>query len=202
MKRIIVCLLVGACLSLSVYAETWTLYTGTASNKTTYFGISLGGNIWSYLQLQFDISSLLQKDGDSSLQYINEKTFKLNDFYGASFNLTLKFPIHLLPYMEDFDYIQPYILTGYGYGLENSTTEFFNNKNTVNKKTGLFSKLRQFDSFGFGLIVMLGPSVGIKIDSRMIKIEAHEGMSLSGRKFNRFSIGLCLGAYKSQDKKK
>lgn len=172
--------------------EVLSLYTGTTSNKTPLIGLSLGGDIWHFLQMQVDLFKYLQRD--SSLHDADPRADR-GDFVGLSLNFVLKLPIHLLPYLDEWDFVQPYVLTGIGYGLENLSGEYFNEP-TKDGKTGIFSKMRRFDTFGVGLNIVLGPRLGIKIDSRTFKISAHNGMGYSSRNITRFSIGLCFGSYK------
>jgi len=173
-------------------AENFTIYTGSTSKKIAFLGSTIGGDIWHFIQLQLDVFKYLQQD--QSL-YSAKPENNRGDFLGASINFALKFPIHLIPYLEKLDYIQPYIVAGYGYGIENLASEYINLPDK-DGKTGFFSKLRQFDSFGYGIIIMITPSFGFKIDSRSIKISKDDGMGYPYRRFTRFSFGICFGKYK------
>lgn len=169
-------------------AENLTMFTGVAANKTELLGASLGGDIWHFLQIQFDIFKYLEQD--QSL-YSSDPEQNRGDFLGISLNFALKIPIHLIPYLDKLDFIQPYVVTGYGFGLENLAGEYIALPD-VNGKTGIFNKIRQFDSFGYGLIIMVVPKIGIKIDYRSIKISELKGMGYTSRKFARISFGICL----------
>ena len=174
-------------------AEGQTLYAGKTSNKTQYVGLTLGGDIWDFLQLQFDVMKYLKDDPGF---YSDDPKFNRGDFLGVSLNFVLKLPIHLIPYLDQFDYIQPYLLVGRGYGLESLAADYFNQENSVDKKSGIFSKIRAFDSFGYGLVVMVSPTFGIKVDYRSMNLAEHKGSGLQSRSFNRVSFGICFGAYK------
>jgi hypothetical protein len=180
-----------------LYAENFTLYTGKA-NKTQYIGASLGGDIWDFLQLQVDGLKYLK---DDSGLHSDDPIYNRGDFLGLSLNFVLKLPIHLIPYLDRFDYIQPYVLVGRGYGIENLAGDYHAAENAVDKKTGLFSKILSFNSFGYGLIFMITSRFGIKVDYRSVNISEHEGMGLPARKFGRVSFGICFGPYKEDIKR-
>jgi len=174
-------------------AESTTLYTGKTSTKAQYMGLTFGGDIWDFLQLQFDVLKYLKDDPDL---HSDDPIFNRGNFLGVSLNFVLKLPIHLIPYLDQFDYIQPYLLTGRGYGLESLATEYFDQPNSVDEKSGIFSKIRAFDSFGYGLVVMVSPTFGIKVDYRSVNLAEHKGTGLQSRSFGRVSFGICFGAYK------
>lgn len=177
-------------------AENFAIYTGRTSDEVQFLGTSIGGDILHYLQLQLDFFRYIQ---DDQALYSDNPEENRGDFLGVSLNFALKIPINLIPYLDKFDYIQPYILVGYGYGLESLASEYMDVPD-ADGKTGIFSKMRQFDSFGYGLIVMVASTIGLKIDFRSIKISEHEGMGYPSRKFNRISFGLCFGGYKEKRK--
>jgi len=172
--------------------EVFSLYAGMTPNKTTLVGLSLGGDILHFLQMQVDLFKYLKRD--FSLHDADARVDR-GDFAGLSLNFVLKLPIHLLPYLDEWDFFQPYILTGIGYGLENLNSKYFKVP-TKDGKTGIFSKMRRFATFGVGFNIMVGPRLGIKIDARTFTISGHDGMRYSSRHITRFSLGLCFGSYK------
>lgn len=192
MKKKLLIFLVVLFLTQAMFAENFTIFTGTASTDTEFFGLSFGGEILGFLYINFDFFKYLKDD--QSL-YSDIPAENRGDFLAGSLNFELKLPIHLIPYLDKFDFIQPYILFGYGYGLENLSKEYFDLPDN-NGKTGLSTKLRQFYSSGIGIVVMVSPSIGIKIDYRSLNISEHQGMGYSGRKISRISFGICLGKYK------
>lgn len=171
------------------WAENFTIYSGTTSNEIGLIGVTLGGDVLDFLNMNIDVFKYLKKD--QSL-YSGIPSESRADFLGASINFNLRFPIHFIPYLDRLDFIQPYLLVGYGYGTESFASEYFQIEDK-NGRSGIFSKLRQFDSFGYGIIIMLTKTAGIKVDFRSIKISDHEGMGFPGRRFSRFSLGLCFG---------
>lgn len=180
------------------FAEGITFFTGTTSKKVTFGGTNFGGEIIDYLQWQLDAFKYIKKDPDLSTD--NPLTDR-GDFLGISLNFALKLPIHLIPYLDQFDYIQPYIVQGYGFCLESLAGDYLSAINKVDNKSGVFSKVRSFNSFGYGVVFMISPAVGIKVDSRSVNINEHKGMALEKRKFTRFSIGLSFGTYKEPVKR-
>jgi hypothetical protein len=167
-------------------AEYFTAYAGRTSIKTNYWGVSIGDTIWSYLQFQVDFCKYLNRD--ESLEPKDR-----GDYLGLSGNFVLKLPIHLLPHLYKLEFVQPYILTGFGYCLE-STSSGYLDRPDKNGKTGLLSKTRQFNSLGVGLIIMIIPKMGLKIDYRSVKISDHtkDMDDQPARRFNRISFGLCF----------
>jgi len=178
-------------------AEGFTLYTGKA-NKTQCIGIALGGDIWDFLQLQVDAMKYLKQD--AALRS-DDPTLNRSDFLGVSATFVLKLPLHLVPYLDRFDYIQPYILAGRGYAIESLSAAYIDAPNAVDGAKGMFSKLRSFNSFGYGLIVMISPQFGLKVDYRTIDMAGHTGMGIPGRKFGRTTVGICVGPYKNPIKR-
>lgn len=196
MKRKAGLIIIFLFIPIAAQTENLTLYTGTTSVGTQIAGASVGGDIWDFLQAQLDFFKYLNEDPDLFSEFPENNR---GDFMGASINFTLKIPIHLFPYMDKFDFIKPYVLVGYGYGLENLKSEYLNVPDK-NGKSGIFSKLRQYDSIGFGLIVMISSTVGVKADYRTINISEHQGMSFPKRSLNRFSVGFCFGGKKEGGK--
>jgi len=187
-----------------MHAEGTTLYIGSTSTKAQLAGITFGGDIWDFLQIQVDFMKYIKED--PSL-HVDDPAVNRGDFLGASLNVVLKMPIHLIPYLDQFDYIQPYILAGRGYGVESLVTDYFNNPNEGDQKTGVFNKIRGFNSFGVGVVVMLAPKFGLKLDYRSVNIAEHAGMGIAAgqagqaRSFHRISFGVCFGGYKTESPK-
>jgi len=177
-------------------AENLTIYSGTTSVNTQYFGATAGGDILDFLQMQIDFFKYLKKDQSLYSSIPGENR---GDFLGISFNFALNLPIHLIPSLDKYDYIQPYILVGYGFGVENLSGDYMRVPDK-DGKTGIFSKMRQFDSYGLGLVVMVTPQIGFKVDYRSVNISALEGMGYPSRKFNRFSFGVSFGSKKKTKK--
>lgn len=197
MKRIgcgIVLILMSAAL---LSAENFTLYAGNA-NKTQFFGFAMIGEIGDFLQFHFDAMKYLKKD--QSL-FSDIPARDRSDLLGVSGLFVLKLPIHLLPYLDRLDYIQPYLSTGAGLAVESLTADYNDAPNAADGGTGLFRKIRTFFSFGYGVIVMISAEFGIKIDFRKIDMTAHSGMGLPARKFDRISVGVCFGPYKTPIKR-
>lgn len=197
MKKTFLLLLVSLFTIGFLKAENFTLYTGKTSGHVGFAGVSAGGDVWHFLHLQFDFFKYLQQDQSLHSGIPEENR---GDFLGASINFVIKIPIHFIPYLDKLDFIQPYILTGYGYGLENLAGEYLKLPDKYGN-TNWFTKLRQFDSFGYGLILMLSPKFGIKVDYRSIRLPEQDRMGYYYRKFNRLSVGLCFGSYKHKLKK-
>jgi len=166
----------------------YTGYTGSSADNTQLVGVTFGGDIWHFLQLQVDFFKYLKEDQNL---FSSDPTLDRSDFIAVSGNLVLKIPIHLAPYLDKLEFINPYVLIGYGYGLESFNKDFFDVPDSEGN-TGLWSKARQFDSFGFGVIVWPLPTIGVKLDYRSVKISEHEAMSWPARKFNKISIGICF----------
>lgn len=166
----------------------FTGYTGASADNTQLVGVTLGGDIWHFLQLQVDFFKYIKEDQNL---YSNDPALDRSDFTGISGNLVLKIPIHLAPYLDKLEFINPYVLIGYGYGLESFSMEFFDMPDSEGN-TGLMNKIRQFNSFGGGIIVWPLPTIGIKLDYRSVKISEHVNMGWPARKFNRLSIGVCF----------
>jgi hypothetical protein len=169
-------------------AESFSIYTGIGANNTELIGVSLGGDIWYFLQFQIDIFKYLKKD--SSLSSDNPLLDR-SDFFGLSGNFTLKLPIHFLPKLDKLHFLQPYFLAGYGYSLESLNGDYISQPDSEDN-TGIFSKIRAFKSFGGGLIIWLIPKVGIKFEYRSINIAEHKEMGLPSRNFNKITFGLCF----------
>lgn len=178
-------------------AEGFTLYTGKANN-TSYLGVAIGGDIGDFLQLQIDMMKYL-KDDPSLHSDVPE--LSRGDFLGVSGNFVLKFPLQLIPYLDRFDYIQPYISVGRGIAAENTGAAYNDAPNPVDGKTGIFNKLRPFKSFGYGLLIMITSKFGLKVDYRSVNLSEHKGLGLPGRKFSRLSFGICFGPYKKEIKR-
>jgi len=183
--------------AIALRAEAFTLYTGKANN-TKYAGFAFGGEIGDFLQLQIDVMKYLKDDPSlhSDLPELSR-----GDFLGVSGNFVLQIPLQLIPHLNRFDYIRPYILVGRGIASENIGGNYNDAPNPVDGKTGIFNKLRSFSSFGYGLVVMISPAFGLKVDYRSLNLSAHTGLGLPGRKFNRLSIGICFGPYKKEIKR-
>jgi len=192
MKKKLLIFLVVLFLTQALFAENFTIFTGTASTDTEFLGLSFGGEILDFLYINFDFFKYLKED-QSLYSGIPEEN--RGNFLAGSLNFELKLPIHLIPYFDKFDFIQPYILFGYGYGLENMSKDYFDLPDN-DGKTGLSTKLRQFYSSGLGVVVMVSPSIGIKLDYRALNISENQGMNYSSRKISRISFGICLGKYK------
>jgi len=197
MKRIgfgIVLILMSAAL---LSAENFTLYAGNA-NKTQFLGLAISGDVGDFLQFHFDLLKYVKKD--QNLISDNPKLDR-SDLLGASGTFVLKLPIHLLPYLDRLDYIQPYLSAGTGLAIESTSAEYNDAPGAVDGGTGVFRKVRTFFSFGYGVIVMIATEFGIKLDFRTIDMAAHSGMGLPARKFDRVSVGVCFGPYKSPIKR-
>jgi hypothetical protein len=181
-------------------AENTTLYSGKASTSTQYIGITMGNDALDFLQLQFDVLKYLK---DDPALHSEDPKLGRGDFLGVSLNLVLKLPIHLIPSLDSFDYVQPYIVVGRGYAAESLSVDYYDTPTAGTGKTGFFNKLRSFSSFGCGLVVMITPSFGLKFDYRTMKLAELSGLGADGaaRKINRLSVGLCFGAYKKEVKK-
>jgi len=184
MKKAGIVLLLGLVVAGFSRAETVSLYAGKTSVETNFWGISLGGNIWSFLQLQADVFKYFSQD--QALEAENR-----GDFLGVSGNIVLKIPIHLLPYLHKLEFVQPYILRGYGAGLESLSSEFWNLPNN-DGKTGVLTKIRRFDALGAGIVIMITRKLGVKADFRSLKIIELEAMAYPARRVNRFSFGICF----------
>jgi hypothetical protein len=174
-------------------AEGLTLYMGKTSAKARYYGVSIGGDIWDFLQLQFDVMKYFRED---PTLHSEDPALNRGNWLGASFNIVLKLPLHLIPYMDRFEYIQPYLLSGYGYGLESLAAEYIDQED-ANGNSGLFSRLRPYRVLGAGLVIMISPMFGLKIDYRTFNLSEQKDIGLPGRSFDRISIGICFGPYKT-----
>lgn len=170
-------------------AESLTFYAGATSTKARYMGTSFGGDLFPYLQCQFDIFKFTNKD--SSLQSDIPEEDR-SDFLGASLNFALRLPLYLIPGLDRLNFISPYVLAGYGAGFENLNGAYFDVPN-ADGQTGILTKLRQYHSYGGGLIVMITSKFGIKLDFRSINMPGLAKMGYPMRKFNRFSFGVCTG---------
>ncbi len=188
MKRVLVILFflgfawrVGVCEHLSVAI-------GRTSVNTNFWGVSLGGDAWHFLQIQLDAFKYMNKDValSSPLPELSR-----GDFLGLSGNLVLKLPIHFLPKLDRLDFIQPYVSAGLGFGLESLNSEYLQAEDAAGK-SGFLSKMRLFSSLGGGVIIMVIPVMGIKFDFRSLNVREHEGLQLPARRFNRFSFGICF----------
>lgn len=192
MKKKLLIFLVVLFLTQAMFAENLTIFSGTASSKTEFFGMSFGGEILDFLYINFDFFTYIKEDESLYSEIPSENR---GNFLAGSLNFELKLPIHLIPNLDKFDFIQPYILFGLGYGVENLAQDYFDLPDN-NGKTGFSTKLRQFYSSGFGAIVMVSPSIGIKIDYRVLNISELQRMDYPSRKIFRLSFGICLGRYK------
>lgn len=175
-------------------SETLTIYTGVTSKKTTFLGASLGGEIFPYLNLYIDGFKYLKNDEEL---YSPEPEKNRGDFGALSINIKLRFPIDLLPYLDKFDYIQPYIVAGYGYGIENFSGAYHQIPDK-NNKTGFFTKVIKFHSFGYGIIFMLSQTTGIKIENMKLNLNELERMGYPARQISRFSLGICFESKKQK----
>jgi hypothetical protein len=175
---------------VSIEAENITLYAGTTSSKARYVGVSLGDDIFPYLQCQIDVLKFTKKDSSLFSDIPEENR---SDFLGASLNFALRIPIYLIPHLDRLRFIAPYVLAGYGAGLENLSTAYFDVPN-ADGKTGFVTKLRQYHSYGGGLIVMLTSRFGVKFDYRSMNMPGLVKMGYPSRKLNRFSFGICIGS--------
>jgi hypothetical protein len=173
-------------------AENLTIYIG--KSKAQFAGVTIGGDIWDFLQLQVDVMKYLKDD--TSL-HSDDPKLNRGDFLGASVNVVLKLPLHIIPYLDQFDFIQPYLTAGHGFASENLTADYNNLPNPGDNKTGIFNKLWSFNSFGVGLIIMISPQFGLKVDYRSIDLAAQTGLNLPARSFGRTSFGICFGKYKN-----
>jgi hypothetical protein len=173
----------------AVEAESITFYAGISSSKARYVGVSLGGDLFPYLQCQFDVLKFTTKDS-SLFSDIPEKN--RSDFLGTSLNFALRLPIYLIPHLDRLRFIAPYVLAGYGAGLENLSTVYFDVPN-ADGKSGLITKLRPYHSYGCGLIVMLTSRFGVKLDYRSMNMPGLVKMGYPSRKLNRYSFGICIG---------
>lgn len=183
-------------LTQTVFAEDFTIFSGRASTKTQFFGVSFGGEIFDFLFINLDFFKYIKEDESLSSPIPEQNRGK---FLAGSLNFDLKIPIHLIPHLDKLEFIQPYILLGYGLGIENLSNDYINFPD-INGKKGFFTKTRQFYSSGFGVILMISSSIGFKMDYRMINISEHKKMEYPSRKFSRIYFGLCLGRYKESDK--
>ena len=175
-------------------AEILTLYTGFTSIDTRYLGATLGGDVFPYLQFQLDVFKFTNKYETLSSDIPEQDR---SNFLGASLNFALKLPIYLIPHLDRLSFLEPYILVGYGAGLENLKGVYLEVPN-ADGNTGFFTKLRSYHSYGAGLVVMLTSGFGVKFDYRSINMPGLEKMGYPSRKFNRFSFGICLGASDSK----
>lgn len=184
-------LFLGLLLSFSAFtkAEHLTIYTGTTSTKVPYAGVTLGDYMFPYLQFQIDIFKFTGRDEALSA---DDPALNRGDFVGGSVNFALKLPLHLLPRLDRLAFLEPYVLVGYGGGLESLKSAYFDVPNNEGK-TGLMTKLRRYRSYGAGLIVMLTYNFGIKLDYRSINISELKEMGYPSRHFNRYSFGICVG---------
>jgi len=171
-------------------AEKLTFYAGASSGKARHVGASLGGDIFPYLQCQADVFKFTK--GDSSLSS-EIPDLDRGGFLGASINFALRLPIYLIPGLDSLRFISPYVLAGYGAGLENLSSSYFEVPN-ADGDTGFLTKLRQYHSFGGGLVLMLTSSFGLKFDYRTINMPGLVKMGYPSRKFDRFSFGVCIGS--------
>ena len=180
--------------------EKTTLYTGRATTNTQYGGFTFGNDVFDFLQIQFDVLKYLK---DDPALHRDDPSLSRGDFLGVSLNCVLKLPIHIIPLLDSFDYIQPYIVAGRGYAVESLTTDYYEAPSPGNGKTGVFNKLRSFSSFGYGLVVMITPALGLKLDYRTMKLGELSRLGADGaaRKINCLSVGLCFGTYKKEVKK-
>jgi hypothetical protein len=184
-------LFLGLLITFSAFteAENLTIYTGTTSTKVPDFGVTLGDYLFPYLQFQLDIFKFT---GEDKALTSDDPALDRGDFLGGSLNFALKLPIHLLPRLDRLAFLEPYVLVGYGGGLESLKSAYFDVPNSE-EKTGLMTKLREYRSYGAGLIVMLTDSFGIKLDYRSINISELKEMAYPSRHFNRYSFGICVG---------
>jgi hypothetical protein len=188
MKKAVIVLLLWLLAAGFSRAENFSLYAGKTSVKTNFWGISLGGNIWTFLQLQVDVFKYFSQD---LALYSPIKAENRGDFTAVSGNIVLKIPIHLLPYLHDFEFVQPYVLRGYGAGLENLSSEYWDVPN-IDGKPGILTKIRRFDTLGAGIVIMVTRKLGVKADFRSINIIELKGMAYPARRFSRFSFGICF----------
>ena len=175
-------------------AEVLTLYTGFTSIQTRYVGATFGGDVFPYLQFQFDVLKFTNKY-ETLASVIPEQD--RSNFLGVSLNFALKLPIYLIPHLNKLSFLEPYILAGYGAGLENLKQIYLDVPN-ADGKIGFLTKLRSYHSYGAGLVVMLTSGFGVKFEYRSIKMPGLEKMGYPSRKFNRFSFGICFGASDSK----
>lgn len=169
--------------------ETLTLYTGLASSKAQYVGASVGDDVFPFLNFHLDLHKYTKND-QSLYSAIPEEN--RGDFLGLSLNLALKFPIYLLPHLDRLELIEPYLLVGYGVGLENLNGNYMSLPDAEGH-TGILSKLRQYHSLGTGMIVWITRVFGVKFDVRKINIKELEGMNYPARTSYRYSFGICFG---------
>ena len=191
MKKVWVVLFLVVGLTHFAVAENMTLSIGQA--KAQFASVALGGNIWDFLQLQLDVMKYLKDDpgfqnADAKLSH--------GDFLGVSLVVALKLPIHLIPGLDRFDYIQPYISAGRGYGLESLEAGYNNEPNVGDQKTGFYNKMIAFNTLGGGVLFMIAPKFGVKLDYRQMSLAEQKGIPLPARKMDRISIGVAFGAYK------
>lgn len=188
MKKAVIVLLLGFLAAGFSRAENLTIYAGKTSVKTNFWGISMGGDIFSFLQIQADVFKYFSQD---QALYSPIKAENRGDFTAVSGNLVLKLPIHLLPHLNALEFIQPYVLRGYGAGLENLSSEYWDVPN-IDGKSGILTKIRRFDVLGAGITIMIARKLGVKADYRSINIIEHKGMAYPARRFSRFSFGICI----------
>ena len=194
MKKVWVVLFLVFGLTHFAAAENMTLSIGNA--KSQFAAVALGGNIWDFLQLQLDVMKYLKDDTDPALQNPDPKLSR-SDFLGVSVVVALKLPIHLIPGLDRFEFIQPYISAGRGYGLESLKTEYNDAPNAgADQKTGFFNKMISFNTLGGGVLFMIAPKFGVKLDYRQMSLAEQKGIPLPARKMTRISIGVAFGAYK------
>ena len=179
-------------------AENLTLYTGNTSRNIKYVGCTVGGDILHFLQMQLDVFKYLKNDTDPALYSVNPEENR-GDFLGVSINFALKLPIHLIPGLDRYDFVQPYISSGIGYGWENLSGQYMGTEN-ADGNSGLFTKMRKFGSLGVGIVGMISQTFGVKIDFRHLNINELTKMNYQKRSFSRLSIGICFGRYKSAPK--
>jgi len=189
MRRIVLFLSVFMICWVNMRAEKLTLYTGLASSDAQYIGATMGDDVFSFLNFQLDIHKYTKKD-KSLYSAIPEEN--RSDFLGLSLNLALKFPLYLIPHLDKLDFLEPYVLVGYGIGLENLHDAYLSVPNAEGR-TGMLSKLRQYNSYGAGLIVMFTSVFGVKLEVRSVNIKELEGMGFPARRSDRYSFGICFG---------
>lgn len=188
MKKAAMVLMFGLLAAGYARAQTFAVYAGKTSVETNFWGVSLGGNILSFLQLQVDVFKYINHD---EALYSPVEAEDRSDFLGLSGNVVLKLPIHLLPYLHSLDFIQPFILRGYGAGLENLSSEYWDAPD-LEGDTGVLTKVRTFDVWGGGVVIMITRKLGIKADYRSLDIPELENMGYPARRINRFSFGICF----------
>jgi len=198
MKKIVLCLgLYLLCLRIG-WGQNTSLYFGRASNQAQLLGVTFHNEVLDYLLFQIDVWKYLNKD---QALVTNDVFTDRGDFLSFSGTVALKLPIHLIPYLEMLELFQPYVLSGYGFGVESINLDYLFASDSETENNFL-TKLRGYKSFGLGCFIMVSSRFGIQIDYRTISIASQEKMGWPNREFKRISVGAVFGSDKKKTVKK